>query len=226
MSNSKSENVLKALAKIIKDRREKAGISQTELAERAKLHRTYISNIERGTQNVSIEILCRIAEALGTSISDLIVSAEELTKRSVKPLSILLVEDNPADVFLFKRCLERAEFPTDVTTLKNGQQASEFIESIENDGSANAPELIFLDLNLPGKSGHDILKQLKSTDRFKRIPVIVLTTSSNPQDIDRTYAQFANSYLTKPVDPREFEESVGRVLQYWFETTVLPTRNK
>jgi Response regulator containing a CheY-like receiver domain and an HD-GYP domain len=220
---SKAEQLLGALSRVIRKKREEAGLSQTELAERSNLHRTYISNIERGAQNVSIEILSRISEALNSSIGELISAAEADTRQSTARRRILLVEDNPADVYMFQRCLARSPVPIDLKTLDTGQKASEYLNGL-NGGETELPEIIFLDLNLPGKSGHEILHQLKSNEHLKHIPVIVMTTSANPDDVQRSYGQFVNSYLTKPVDPLEFEDSIGRVLSYWFRTSLLPTR--
>ncbi len=223
---SKSERLLEALSKVVKMRRDEAGLSQTELADRAKLHRTYISNIERGTQNISLDILSRIAEALGTTVTDLISNAESTARKSITPIRILLIEDNPSDVFMFKRCLERNDLPAEVDIFNSGQKASDHIKKLDETGGDDLPEIVFLDLNLPGKSGHEILRELKSSQHLKHIPVIILTTSSNPKDIEKTYNHFVNSYLTKPIDPMEFEESITRVLDYWFGTSAIPQRKR
>lgn len=217
-----SQNLLGAIGKTIRKKREVLGISQTELAERAGLHRTYINNIEGGSKNISIESLKGIADALNTTISELLTSAEESSDDAAQPIKILLIEDNPPDVFMFKRCVKQSSLPTSVEVLENGKKAQARLDECK-ETQGDLPDIIFLDLNLPGgRSGYDILIDLKSNDLLKHIPVIILTTSSNPQDIMRTYGHFANSFMTKPVDPQEYEKAINNVLTYWFATTSLP----
>ncbi|MBZ0185719.1 MAG: response regulator [Candidatus Obscuribacterales bacterium] len=219
---TETEPLLGALSAAIRKRREEIGMSQTELAERAGLHRTYISNIERGSQNISIESLNRIAGSMDISISELLTQAEESARSKTATINILLIEDNPADVFMFKRCLSKTNLPTSLTVVSSGLKASEILKKIVHKSDIPLPEIVFLDLNLPGKSGHELLRELKENDDLKHIPVVILTTSSNPQDIKRTYGHYANSYLAKPVDPREFEAAINNVLNYWFGTSSLP----
>lgn len=221
---SDSQYLLGAIAKQIRKKREKLGISQTELAERSGLHRTYINNIECGTKNISIDSLKNIADALNTTVSDLISEAEESSRDSGQPIKILLVEDNPADVFMFKRCVKQNALPTSVEVIENGKKAQEQLDKYKKGGGDDLPDIIFLDLNLPGRSGYEILMDLKGSENLRHIPIIILTTSSNQQDVRKTYAHFANSFLTKPVDPTEYEKSINSVLTYWFDTTSLPTK--
>ncbi len=218
-----SRNLLGAIGKTIRKRREQLGISQTELAEKAGLHRTYINNIEGGSKNISIDSLKGIADALNTKISELLSSAEESSEDSGQPIKILLVEDNPADVFMFKRCVKQSSLPTAVEVLDNGKKAQEKLDRYKDTPSDELPDIVFLDLNLPGRSGYEILGDLKGNDMLRHIPVIILTTSSNPQDVRRTYGHFANSFMTKPVDPSEYEKAINNVLTYWFATTSLPS---
>ncbi|MBX9667427.1 MAG: response regulator [Candidatus Obscuribacterales bacterium] len=218
-----SHNLLGAIGKTIRKRREQLGISQTELAEKAGLHRTYINNIEGGSKNISIDSLKGIADALKTNISELLSSAEESSEDSGQPIRILLVEDNPADVFMFKRCVKQSSLPTAVEVLDNGKKAQDQLDKYKDMPPDELPDIVFLDLNLPGRSGYEILVDLKSNDMLRHIPVIILTTSSNPQDVRRTYGHFANSFMTKPVDPSEYEKAINNVLTYWFATTLLPS---
>ncbi|MDZ4837218.1 MAG: response regulator [Candidatus Melainabacteria bacterium] len=221
---SDSQNLLGAIGKTIRKRREQLGISQTELAERAGLHRTYINNIEGGSKNISIDSLKGIADALNTTISELMTSAEDASDDTRQPIKILLIEDNAPDVFMFKRCVKQSALPTAVEVLDNGKKAQAQIDTYKESPGDDLPDIIFLDLNLPGgRSGYDILIDIKSNDLLRHIPVIILTTSSNPQDVRKTYGHFANSFMTKPVDPQEYEKSINNVLTYWFDTTSLPT---
>ncbi|MGD9680101.1 MAG: response regulator [Candidatus Obscuribacterales bacterium] len=220
---AETEALLSALSKMIRKRREELGLSQTELAERAGLHRTYICNIERGTQNLSMESLNNIARSLEIPIARLLGEAEEAAEEKSGLIRILLIEDNPADVFIFKRCLKNSSHKTSLTVVDSGLKAFELIGKVADKPRASLAEIVFLDLNLPGKSGHDLLKAFKQNESLRHIPVVILTTSSNPQDVRKTYGSYANSYLSKPVDPSQFERSINSVLDYWFGTSALPS---
>jgi len=208
-----SSDLLGAIGKVIRKRREAMGISQTELAERAGLHRTYINNIEGGSKNISIDSLKGIADALNTNISELMLSAEA-TDDAKPPIKVMLVEDSEPDVFLFKQSLAKiTALPTTVEVYEDGKKAQEKIDKLKEANSNELPDIIFLDLNLRGgRSGYELLIDIKSNDVLRHIPVIILTTSSNPQDVRKTYGHFANSFMTKPVDPQEYQSQVANVL--------------
>lgn len=214
-----SSDLLGAIGKVIRKRREALGISQTELAERAGLHRTYINNIEGGSKNISIDSLKGIADALNTNISELLSSAEA-TDDAKPPIKVMLVEDSEPDVFLFKQSLAKlTALPTTIEVFEDGKKAQDRIDKLKNASSDELPDIVFLDLNLRGgRSGYDLLIELKSNDVLKHIPVIILTTSSNPQDVRKTYGHFANSFMTKPVDPQEYQTAVGNVLTLFTKT--------
>lgn len=214
-----SSDLLGAIGKVIRKRREALGISQTELAERAGLHRTYINNIEGGSKNISIDSLKGIADALNTNISELLSSAEA-TDDAKPPIKVMLVEDSEPDVFLFKQSLAKlTALPTTIEVFEDGKKAQDRIDKLKNASSDELPDIVFLDLNLRGgRSGYDLLIELKGNDVLKHIPVIILTTSSNPQDVRKTYGHFANSFMTKPVDPQEYQTAVGNVLTLFTKT--------
>lgn len=217
-----SDKLLAALAKIIRQRREELGLSQTSLAEKSGLHRTYINNIERGSKNISIDSLKKIADSLSTTVSDLMSQAEESSTESGNPIKILLVEDNPADVFMFKRCVKKSSLDTTVNVIDTGTRAEEYIANLPQESSEEHPDIVFLDLNLPGKNGLELLKDIKSNELLRHIPVIILTTSANPKDVRKSFGQYTNSFLTKPVDPKEYEKAIHNVLLYWFSVSSIP----
>ncbi|MCA9817756.1 MAG: response regulator [Cyanobacteriota/Melainabacteria group bacterium] len=220
-----SDKLLTALSRIIRKRREEVGMSQTVLAEKSGLHRTYINNIERGSKNISIESLKKIADSLSTTVSDLLTQAEEVSSESESPIKILLVEDNPADVFMFKRCIKKSSLDTAVTVIDSGSRAEEYLKSLTTESSESHPDIVFLDLNLPGRTGHELLKDIKSNEMLRHIPVIILTTSANPKDVRKSFGEFSNSFLTKPVDPVEYEKAIHDVLLYWFSVSSIPSKH-
>ena len=148
--------------------------------------------------------------------------AKEKTIRSDVP--ILIVEDSMADFQTMQRLFKKAEIKNPVQHCETGQQAIDYLKSSQADGAGeNRPGLILLDLNLPGISGRDILRQVKGSDSLKSIPVVVFTTSDSEKDINECYQQGANSYITKPVDLDKFREVIDTIKSYWFYTVALPS---
>ena len=135
-----------------------------------------------------------------------------------EPSHILLVEDEEAHAELTRRAIRKAGNANRIDVLTDGEEA---IDYIFNRGKYNdkkkypLPGLIMLDIKLPGIDGIEVLKQIKENPFLKKIPVIMLTTSDREEDISRSYNNYANSYLTKPVGYKEFEERIMQVDSYW-----------
>ena len=130
---------------------------------------------------------------------------------------ILLAEDNPADIFMLKKCLNSAlSIEHEIVEAKNGEEA---IKSLEDSPDVN---LIILDLNMPVLDGHEVLKQFKSGDKTKHIPIIVLTSSDNLSDIKKAYANHANCYIQKARNLDGFKSICSRINEFWIQTAVLP----
>ncbi len=140
----------------------------------------------------------------------------------VKPIEILLVEDNPGDVRLTIEALKEAKVINHLTVLKDGVEALAFLRRQGQHAGAPRPHLIVLDLNLPKKDGREVLADIKSDDSLKRIPVVVLTTSQDEQDVLKSYNLHANCYITKPVDLDQFIKVVRSIEDFWLGIVVLP----
>lgn len=194
--------------------RNRRGFSQEELAERANLHRTYISDVERGARNLSLESINKLAMALEVSVPILFSNAEELTNgdtaqgsMAMMPSSsfvnVLLVEDNPDDVTLTLEAFKRARFVNTVHVARDGAEALERLfgkAGIAEEPAAGRNWIILLDLELPKVKGMEILRRLKADMRTAAIPVVLLTASDNAQDIAASQKLGATAYITKPVD--------------------------
>ena len=128
--------------------------------------------------------------------------------------SILLIEDNSDDAILTMRALEKVEFEFKLDLAKNGSEALEILHNYISDGTA-LPSLILLDLNLPEVNGIEVLKKIKSDDKTKRIPVVILTSSIDSGDMRQCMDLGANSYIQKPVDFIEFIEVANLIGKYW-----------
>lgn len=142
---------------------------------------------------------------------------------AVRPLQLLLVEDNPGDVRLTREALKNGDVSLQLSVVRDGVEAIDFLRKRGDFKSAPVPDLILLDLNLPRKSGREVLSEIKSDPDLKRIPVLVMTTSHADQDINRAYSLNANCYITKPMDLNEFLRIVKSIEDFWLKTVTLPT---
>lgn len=140
----------------------------------------------------------------------------------MKPIEILLVEDNPADVRLTQEALREGKVRNNLQVARDGVEA---LEMLRREG-APRPDLILLDLNLPRKDGREVLGVIKADDALKTIPVVVLTTSSAEADILKSYSLHANCYITKPVDLEQFVQVVKSIDDFWLTVVRLPNEHK
>lgn len=139
------------------------------------------------------------------------------------PLEMLLVEDNPDDVDLTIEALEDTKVANRLHVVTDGVAALSFLRREGQYAQAPRPAIILLDLNLPKKDGREVLANIKADPVLRRIPVIVLTTSSSQDDIQRAYAMHANCYITKPVDFEQFVQVVQAIENFWLTMVQLPT---
>ena len=138
------------------------------------------------------------------------------------PVEILLVEDNPGDVRLTKEALREGKVYNNLHWAKDGVEALEFLRREGKHAAAPRPDIILLDLNLPKKDGREVLSSIKNDDRFKQIPVVILTTSEAEEDVLRSYELHANCYITKPVDLEKFIVVVQSIDRFWLTVVTLP----
>lgn len=134
---------------------------------------------------------------------------------------ILLVEDNEGDIILTIDAFEESKILSKISVARNGQEAFDFLYKKGEFSTAERPDLILLDINLPIFNGHEVLEKIKNDPSLKKIPVIVLTTSSNQQDIDKAYFNHANSYITKPIEIQDFLDAILKIEEFWFQLSTL-----
>lgn len=140
---------------------------------------------------------------------------------------VLLIEDSPEDYEATLRAFRACGLENPVHRCADAEEAMDYLHrrGAFINLPDNPPAIILLDLNLPGADGRDILAELKASERFRRIPVIVLTTSSDQRDIDICYQRGANSYIQKPVSFSVFTSLIGQLKSYWFEAVLLPAES-
>ncbi len=140
-------------------------------------------------------------------------------RAEVNPLEILLVEDNPGDVFLLKDAFDHSSLPVHLGVTRNGEDALAYLRHAGYFRSVAKPHLILLDLNLPKKDGRDVLYEIKQGPALKPIPVVILTTSAVGSDVEMAYRLNAESYLVKPVDARNYSGIVKNIEDFWAQKT-------
>ena len=139
-----------------------------------------------------------------------------------RPIEILLVEDNPADVRLTVEALKESKIRNRLNVVENGVEAMAYLRREGQYAAATRPDLVLLDLNLPLKDGREVLADIKADQNLKIIPIVILTTSKAEQDIIKTYNLHANCYVTKPVDLEQFINVVRAIEDFWLTIVKLP----
>lgn len=139
-----------------------------------------------------------------------------------KAIQILLVEDNPADADLTRESLSSSQFEINLTVAVNGKDAVDCVHKRGRFATAATPDLILLDLNLPGIDGRGVLADIKQDMGLKRIPVSILTSSQSERDIAQSYELGANCYVVKPIDFKSFLKIVRDIESFWFGVVKLP----
>lgn len=142
----------------------------------------------------------------------------------MRGLEILLVEDNEGDIYLIQEAMEGLSVPVKLAIKKDGQQAMDYLlESVERDPKS-LPDLILLDINLPKKNGHEVLQFIKQNDKLRHLPVIMLTTSSSPEDVLTAYQHYASSYVTKSSHEQDLSGVMALLEDFWVNLAKLPSR--
>jgi len=146
-----------------------------------------------------------------------------VTKSLPRHIEILLVEDSPADILLTREAFEESRIINSLHVVEDGVQAMDFLYKRGAHALAPRPDLILLDLNLPRKNGREVLAEIKADSDLRKIPIVVLTTSSSDEDILRAYDLNANCYVVKPVGFENFMEAMQSIRHFWFSVVTLPS---
>lgn len=141
----------------------------------------------------------------------------------VRRIEILMVEDSPSDALITQEALSFAKLINGLHIVEDGVEALAFLRKQGKYASAPRPDLVLLDLNLPRKSGKEVLAEIKGDEELKTIPVVILTSSKAEADVLKAYGLHANCYVVKPVDFSTFEEVVRSISHFWFSVVTLPS---
>ena len=145
-----------------------------------------------------------------------------LSNADTRPIEILMAEDNPADARLALEGFKYAVANHKITVIEDGEQVMEYLDRVRQDPDQKTPDLILLDLNMPKKTGHEVLAELKSDRELSLIPVIIFTASDAQGDVLLSYRLHASAYLTKPIDFGEFTKMVKSIDEFRLNFVKLP----
>ena len=226
-TTSTRHDVKWSFATVLRACRGRLGISQEELAGRAGLHRTYVSDIERGARNLSLESIDKLAKALGIPVSTLFSRLSDPPQSRSGTLSpvgtddlvdILLVEGDRDDVKLTLRAFNNANFTNRIYVVADGAEALDFL--FRSGGYAHRwvgdrPKVILLDLKLPDIGGLEVLRRIKAEPQTRMIPVVVPTESPRHRDIAECRRLGVEAYITKPVDFLRFTMVTPQLRLQW-----------
>jgi|SRR5579884_376737 len=139
------------------------------------------------------------------------------------PLEVLLVEDNPGDVRLVKEALRDFHLPLHLTIARDGEEAMQLLSKNGSGSSRLRPHVVLLDLNLPKRSGHEVLRRIKEDPELQTTPVIIVSSASSADEVNRAYKMSANAYICKPMDLETTLQTIRDVCTFWFQRATLPT---
>ena len=138
-------------------------------------------------------------------------------------MNMLLIEDNLGDIRLVEEALRENKLSLNLDVVRDGIEALEYLNHRGKYADSPTPDLILLDLNMPRMDGRETLEAIKKDPRFRRIPIVVLTTSSSEEDVLKSYKSNANAYITKPVDFEQFIQMINQIKEFWFTIVKLPS---
>ncbi|MBI5359604.1 MAG: response regulator [Planctomycetes bacterium] len=147
-------------------------------------------------------------------------------ENQIKPIDILLVEDDPGDARLTKEAMKDTKLRNNIFHVTDGEEAMAFLRKEGRYADVPCPDLILMDLNLPKRNGIEVLAEIKNNKNLKRIPVVILTVSSAEEDILKSYNLHANCYITKPIDLNQFMNVVKSIEDFWLTIVKLPNGSK
>lgn len=216
------------LGQAIRVRRHLLDISQEELAYRSRLHRSYITDLERGVRNPSLTTISRLADALRISLADLFRAAQSpapdqndtghRTNFGSGIVELLLVEDNSDEADLVIRALSKCNFSNRIHLVRDGAEALDFLfcrKRYEKRPPKQLPHAVLLDLGLPAVNGLEVLQSIRSNSAMSDLPVVVLTSSSNPVNKIECQQLGVHAYIEKPFNFQEFSLVMPRIGMHW-----------
>lgn len=154
----------------------------------------------------------------------MILMVIDIDDNNLRPITVLIVEDNRADIRLVQEVLKEGKIYIDLEIVEDGIEAMAYLRKEDKYKDKDTPDIILLDLNMPRKSGFEVLAEMKEDPDLKRIPVIVMTISKAEEDVLKSYNLYANAYIVKPVEFNQFMDAVRSIKDFWLTIVKLPPK--
>lgn len=221
------------VGKKLKKRRESLCLSQKDLSESLNISYQQIQKYERGENKIPAGRLFLLSKALKVNpdyffdgMSGLFGQDEArqyIQIEKVRPINILVVEDNPVDEMLTRDAITESKIAAKIFVVHDGSQALKYLKKQEEMGSFLDADIVFLDINIPKRNGLEVLQEIKRDRTINHIPVIILTNSINPKDMEESYKYRSCGYISKSFKISEYNEKIALVLSYWSKVAILPS---
>lgn len=218
----------------IRERRKLLKLSQSQLAEMMGFSYQQMQKYETGASQASISKLLQFAQILnvpplyfyeGAKLDDEIgkgITSDVIQKSRTEPLHVLLVEDSPADVILFRKALSACSEQVDLHVIHDAETVKDFLQNHSAKFGKAAPDLVILDLSLPKITGLQLLKSIKSNAETVALPVVILTNSISKKEMQEAYRNGAAGFIQKSVDMEQYMEAIETAMRYWSKAVALP----
>lgn len=231
-------NLNEHIGKKIKDRRQKLGMSLENLSQKMGISIHQVTKYESGINRVPVEAICNLKVIFRVSsdfffegfdndleqASQLTIS-ESISLKNRFPMNILLVEDDAGDEFMIRKFIEESQKQVNIYSVHDGDSALNLLKGRQSNALFARPDIIILDLNIPKRDGHDVLKEIKRDPEIKDLPVIVVTNSFRREEMMSVYKKYASGYICKSGDLDIFREQIHALIHYWFFAVALPRIN-
>lgn len=224
------------VGKRVRERRQRLGWTLMDLAQRMGVSHQQVQKYEQGTTRISASALYQLSQIFQTSQDYFFIGMDtEETKTYISDhatidltrahgLSMVLVEDDAADELLLRKALEGINYEIKIHALHDGDSAIAFLKQTPEQNFFPRPDIIILDLNIPKRNGHLVLREIKRDRDLQEIPVIILTNSLSKKEMINVYKSGASGYICKSFDFEHFRQQIINILNYWAHTVVLPQR--
>jgi chemotaxis family two-component system response regulator Rcp1 len=219
----------------IRDRRQRAGMSLAILSQKLGVSLHQLEKYEFGINRVSPDVLNKLQHIFNVPIDfffDGFESEDKSTTKFIDPetisytnksaMNILLVEDNAGDEFIMRKFIEECDYPTNIFSAHDGKTALELLRQDSSIPQFIRADIVILDLNIPKRDGHTVLKEIKRDERIQDIPVIIITNSLKREEMIRVYKKYASGYICKSGDLDTFKSQIQTLIRYWSFAVVLP----
>jgi len=234
MTDNKEINELDCyVGKRLKFRREKLGFSQTELSDLLDISYQQVQKYERGENKIPAGRLYQLANALkvtpdyffeGAKLSNPEPEKKKyLQLERQRPLNVLVVEDHPVDEMLTRDAIATSSLEASIFVVHDGAQALEYLKNQDSLNYQQRPDIVLLDINIPKRNGLEVLREVRRDRTIQHLPVIMLTNSINPEDMEASYKQNASGFVSKSFNVAEFNEKIALIVDYWSKVAVLPS---